>query len=156
MTKPDAIAAKEAPARQKPSNYPAPFADRVKGRTKQPLGDVFGLSNFGVNLTCLAPGAHSALHHSHSLQDEMVYVLEGHPTLVTDTGETLLAPGMVAGFPKGGQAHHLENRSQDACLILEIGDRTKADAAHYPRDDLMAVMGQNGAWQFAHKDGKPY
>src|SRR5271169_5736089 len=107
----DAIRAAEAPLRGRASGYPADLAARVAGREKRPLGDLFGLNVFGVNLTRLAPGAWSALHHRHSRQDELFYVLEGTPTLVTDTGATLLSPGMCAGFQAGGSAHHLENRS---------------------------------------------
>ena len=97
-TIPVAIVAAEAPARTRPTNYPEPFASRMAGRLKRPLGDVFGLSNFGVNLTRLAPGAASALRHAHSKQDEFVYIVQGVPTLVTDEGETILRPGMAAGF----------------------------------------------------------
>ncbi|WP_131115571.1 cupin domain-containing protein [Lichenihabitans psoromatis] len=153
---PAALLAEDAPARIKPSNYPEPFASLMAGRVKRPLGDVFGLINFGVNLTRLPPGAVSALHHQHSRQDEFVYILEGTPTLITDAGETELSPGMVAGFPASGTAHHLENRSTVDCVILEIGDRTSADAVSYPVDDLQAVLGPDGTWRFTHKDGNPY
>ena len=86
--KPAALVAADVPPRTKPSNYPEPFASRMAGRVKRPLGDVFGLKNFGVNLTCLLPGAISALHHRHSRQDEFIYVLDGAPTLITDAGQT--------------------------------------------------------------------
>src|SRR5262252_2358559 len=92
-----AFRAEEAPPRAKKTNYPEPLASRVAGRLKRPLGDLFGLANFGVNLTRLAPGAYSALRHAHAKQDEFVYVLEGHPTLHTDEGRTRLSPGMCAG-----------------------------------------------------------
>lgn len=151
----DAIIAAEAAARAKSSNYPEPFASRVAGRTKRPLGDLFGLTNFGVNLTTLAPGALSALHHRHTRQDEFVYIVSGHPTLITDRGETLLSPGMVAGFPAGGAAHHLENRTVADCIYLEIGDRTRGDEGQYPADDLRAEQTESG-WRFTHKDGTPY
>ncbi|HTW29810.1 MAG TPA: cupin domain-containing protein [Acetobacteraceae bacterium] len=155
-TPPAALFADEAPPRSKPSNYPEPFASRMAGRIKRPLGDLFGLRNFGVNLTRLRPGAVSALHHQHSRQDEFVYVLEGEPTLFTDSGETQLRPGMVAGFPAGGTAHHLENRTERDCVIIEVGDRTQGDMARYPDDDIQAVMGPDGKWQFARKDGTAY
>lgn len=151
-----AVIAAEAPARTKPSNYPAPFAARMAGRVKRPLGDLFGLRNFGVNVTMLRPGAASALHHVHSRQDEFIYVVEGEPTLLTNHGETHLRPGMVAGFPAGGTPHHLENRTDRDCVILEIGDRTPGDTASYPDDDLQAVLGPDGAWHFARKDGTPW
>jgi uncharacterized cupin superfamily protein len=128
----------------------------MAGRIKHPLGDIFGLKNFGVNLTRLRPGAVSALHHRHLKQDELIYVLEGEPTLFTDSGETRLQPGLVAGFAAGGTAHHLENRTDRDCVILEIGDRTSGDEVGYPIDDIQAVMGDDGRWRFAHKNGEPY
>lgn len=154
---PVAIAAMDAAPRKKPSNYPEPFASLMKGREKRPLGDVFGLANFGVNLTRLVPGGISALRHAHTRQDEFIYVLEGHPVLVTDRGETPLAPGMCAGFRAGtGDAHQLVNRTDREVLYLEVGDRLAGDGVTYPDDDLKAEMGSNGQWQFVHRDGRPY
>lgn len=154
--KPVALNAAQTPPRTKSSNYPEPFASRMAGRQKYPLGDLFGLSNFGVNLTRLAPGAVSALRHAHSLQDEFVYILQGHPTLHTDAGRTSLAPGDCAGFPAGsGNGHRLVNETAQEVVYLEIGDRTPGDQAIYPDDDLQAVSVE-GQWRFAHKDGTPY
>jgi uncharacterized cupin superfamily protein len=151
------IKALDAPPRSKPSGYPEKFRARVEGREKRPLGDLFGLSNFGVNLTRLAPGAESSVRHAHAKQDEFVYVLEGHPTLVTDAGATELSPGMCAGFKAAsGDAHHLVNRTKQDVLDLEIGDRTRGDSATYPDDDLQVVQDAQGNWRYLHKDGTPY
>lgn len=157
MTKPGPVIASDVPPRAKPSSYPEPFASRVAGRQKQALGDVFGLRNFGVNRTTLQPGAMSALRHWHAVQDEFVYILSGHPTLVTNAGETTLRPGMCMGF-KGGDAdgHHLVNRSTEDVVYLEVGDRLPGDSGSYPDDDLKAVMLADGKWQFQHKNGAPY
>ncbi len=151
-----AIRAQGAPLRDKPSNYPEPFFSRMDKRHKRPLGDLFGLTNFGVNCTTLEPGGESALLHTHSRQDEMIFVLEGHPTLVTEDGEFELEPGMCAGFAAGGIAHQLVNRTGSPATFLEIGDRTRSDEASYPRDDLMAVMDGDGKWKFRRKDGTSY
>lgn len=125
-------------------------------REKRALGDAFGLQNFGVNLTGLLPGGQSSLRHAHSRQDEFVYVLEGYPSLITDAGEVLLDPGMVAGFPAGaGSGHHLVNKTDGIVIILEIGDRSANDEVSYTEDDLRAVL-VDGNWKFAHKDGRPY
>lgn len=150
-----AVMANQVAPRTKPSNYPEPFASRVSGRVKRQLGDVFGLSNFGVNLTELPPGGESALLHRHSEQDEMIYILQGYPTLRTDSGEEVLTPGMCAGFRAGGLAHQLVNRTGAPVVYLEIGDRTPGDEGSYPEDDLKAVL-VDGAWVFTHKDGTPY
>lgn len=159
MTKkplPVAIVAADTAPRTKPSNYPEPFASRMVGREKRPLGDVFALTNFGVNLTRLAPNAVSALRHAHSKQDEFIYILEGSPMLITDAGETQLFPGMCAGFKAGtGNGHQLLNHTTEDVVYLEIGDRTADDSAIYPDDDIQALF-LNGSWQFSHKDGTSY
>lgn len=138
------------------TNYPDAFARRVAGRERRRLSEVFGLGNFGVNLTRLEPGAESALRHRHTRQDEFVYVLEGHPTLVTDEGEAVLKPGCCAGFVAGGPSHHLVNRTSEDVLYLEVGDRTAGDTVSYPADDLAAVLGADNRWVFTHRDGQPY
>jgi len=153
---PVAILAADAPARLKASSYPEPFASRMGGRSKHPLGDLFGLNHFGVNLTRLAPNAVSALRHAHTKQDEFVYILEGHPTLHTDEGMARLAPGMCAGFKAGtGNGHRLVNETGEDVVYLEIGDRTPGDEGNYPDDDLRALL-VDGKWKFVHKDGVPY
>lgn len=150
-----AIDALDVPVRDKPSGYPEPFFSRMSGRRKRQLGDYFGLENFGINMTELAPGGESSIMHKHTRQDEFVFVLEGTPTLATEDGEQLLSPGMCIGFPANGIGHHLINRSTDRVLYLEIGDRSPGDEGHYPQDDLLAVM-ENGGWVFKHKNGQPY
>ena len=125
-------------------------------REKRPLGDLFGLKNFGVNRTRIAPGGESTLLHRHSRQDELIYILEGAPTLVTDRGEMVLKPGMCAGFAAGGPAHHLANRSDRDVVYLEIGDRSAGDEVSYPGDDIQATLGPDAKWKFTRKDGTPY
>jgi uncharacterized cupin superfamily protein len=154
-TAPLAIVAAEAAPRARQSNYPEPFLSRMGKREKRPLGDVFGLKNFGVNITRLAPGGESALLHRHSKQDEFVYILEGRPVLVTDRGEVQLAPGMCAGFPAAGLAHQLVNRTASDVVFLEVGDRTPGDEGTYPADDIAAKLTPAG-WAFTHKDGSAY
>lgn len=156
MTDPVFILSSSVLPRTKPTNYPAPFAARMDGREKRPLGDLFGLTNFGVNLTRLAPGGQSALFHRHSRQDEFIYILEGAPTLITDHAESQLGPGDCAGFPAGGTAHQLVNRTREDVVYLEIGDRTAGDTGEYPRDDIQAAQNPDGTWRFQHKNGTPY
>jgi uncharacterized cupin superfamily protein len=154
--RPIAVRAAEAPPRARPSRYPADLVAKIGAREKRPLGDLFGLKNFGVNLTRLPPGTASALRHAHALQDEFVYVLEGEPVLVTDAGEMPLSPGMCAGFRAGtGDAHHIVNRGPGDAAILEVGDRTPGEAVTYPDDDLSYETGPDGRARYLRKDGTP-
>ena len=136
--------------------YPEPFASRMSGREKRQLGYLFGLTIFGVNLTRLAPSAVSAVRHAHSRQDEIVYILQGRPTLHTDEGRMQLSPGMCAGFRAGtGNGHRLINDTGEEVVYLEVGDRTPGDEGSYPDDDLQAALVE-GKWKFVHKNGAPY
>lgn len=155
--KPAAIEAIAVPLSRPGRGYPEPFAARVAGRERRALGDAFGLTNFGVNLTRLPPGCMSALRHTHLREDELIYILEGEPVLVTNSGETPLRPGMCAGFKAGsGDAHHLINRSARDVVYLEIGDRNIGDTVIYPDDDLGRALTASGERIFVHGDGRPY
>ncbi len=146
--RPIAVTATEVAPRARPSGYPPDLVAKIGGREKRVLGDIFGLRNFGVNLTRLPPGAASALRHAHEKQDEFVYIL--------DAGETPLRAGMCAGFPAGTwDAHHLVNRGEADCLYLEIGDRTLFERVIYPDDDLEIRPGPDGRSVYYRKDGTP-
>ncbi len=151
-----AILALEVPTRSKPSLYPEPFASQMEGREKRQLGDFFGLTNFGVNLTRLKPNAISSLRHAHAKQDEFIYILQGKPTLNFNEGQMQLLPGMCIGFPAGtDNAHNLVNETEEDVLYLEVGDRTPGDEVVYPDDDIKAKFIDN-EWAFARKNGIPY
>ncbi|UTW59797.1 cupin domain-containing protein [Kordiimonas sp. SCSIO 12603] len=150
-----AFDAANAEPRKVKSVYPQQFAARMEGRTKRVLGDVFDLKNFGVNHTTLAPDGESALLHKHSSQDEFIYILAGEVVLVTESGEQVMKTGMCAGFPAGGEAHQLVNRSNVDAVILEVGDRSADDTVDYPQDDMKATFTPDG-WVFTKKDGSGY
>jgi uncharacterized cupin superfamily protein len=138
------------------STYPAPFGEPLAGREKRALGDPLGLTQFGVNLVTLAPGAWSSQRHWHANEDEFVYVLEGKIALITDAGEQLLAPGMAAGFPAGkADGHHLVNRGETPALYLEVGTRAETEVAQYSDIDMVARR-SDGRFVFTRKTGEPY
>jgi uncharacterized cupin superfamily protein len=135
------------------SSYPEPFAQCVRDRARQVLGDAGGLTDFGVNLLRLPPGAWSSQRHWHSHEDEFVYVLSGELVLITDTGEQVLRAGDAAAFPKNhADGHHLVNRSNEVAVCLEVGSRSDSDVASYPDIDLR----WDAEHDYAHKDGRPY
>jgi len=138
------------------SGYPAPYAMQMGHRARRALGDVFGLTQFGINLTRLAPGARSALRHAHSHEDEFIYILDGAPVLLTDAGETPLQPGMCAGFPAGtGNAHALVNRGDTDVVYVEVGSRQAEDAVDYPDNDMIGRT-IDGRRTYTHADGTPF
>ena len=138
------------------SAYPAPFDAPAAGRAKRALGDALDLTQFGVNLVTLAPGAWSSQRHWHENEDEFVYVLEGEVMLVTDAGERQLSSGMAAGFPAGrADGHHLVNKSTEPVLYLEVGTRAAGEVAEYSDIDMVARR-EGGTFCFTRKDGELY
>jgi len=139
----------------KGSRYPSPYHEPCAERARQRLGDAAGLTDFGVNLLRLPPGAWSSQRHWHSAEDEFTYVLEGEVVLVTGAGEELLGPGDCAGFKAGEEdGHHFQNRSARDAVILEVGSRRPAeDEGDYPDIDLRFLKGRAG---YVHKDGTPF
>lgn len=147
----------ETVVREERQPYPPPHDEALAGKTRQALGDALGLTQFGVNLTRLAPGAVSALRHWHSGEDEFVYVLAGALVLVTEAGEQELAPGDAAGFPAGSpDGHRLENRTDAEVAFIEVGTRAAAETVRYPDSDLVLVKEYRPpARRFTRADGTP-
>jgi uncharacterized cupin superfamily protein len=139
------------------SGYPEPFRSRVLPREKRALGDALGLTKIGVNLTTLMPGKESSMRHFHTLEDEMIFVLEGEVVLRTDGGEQVLTAGTCAGFPAGSRdGHQFVNRSDRPARYLEISNRDLADTAEYPDDDMAYKKSATGGATFTRKDGTPF
>lgn len=155
MTEPVVLIALEVKP-ESGSSYPEPLNLRMGESDWRRLGNPFGLTQFGINLETFQPGAQSSLRHWHTLSDEFVYVLEGEMVLRTDAGETLMRPGMCAGFKAGKRnAHHFVNRSDQPARLLVLGARVPGDDCFYPDDDLMWVESEAGSYA-AHKDGVRY
>jgi uncharacterized cupin superfamily protein len=133
------------------TGYPAPHDVPCRQRGRRRLSDAFGLSQFGANLLELPPGAWSSQRHWHERQDEFVYVVEGEVTLITNEGETVLKPGMFAGFRAGvANGHHLVNRSNAIARVLEMGTRTAEETAHYSDIDMIYREGEG----YLTRDGR--
>jgi len=138
------------------SRYPSPFNEPCTKRSNRALGDPFGLTDFGVNLLILEPGAWSSQRHWHSHEDEFVYVLEGTPTLITDEGDALLRPGSIAGFRAGvANGHHIVNNGETQAKLIVVGSRRAEDDAFYSDID-MQILKRADSGGFAHKDGEPF
>ncbi|MDB4953031.1 MAG: cupin protein [Myxococcales bacterium] len=140
--------------------YPTPFDEPCLMRSRRPLGDAAGLTQFGVNLLVLPPNAWSAQRHWHEAEDEFIYVLSGEVILVTNAGEELLQAGDCAGFKAGvPNGHHLINRSSSTAQVLEVGTRVKEgeDSVDYPDLDLVIPRGMSPRGSgYHHRDGRPY
>ena len=137
--------------------YPEPFWQPIKGRERKRIGNAVGLSQFGVNLTTLKPGAWSSQRHWHRNEDEFIYVIEGEIVLCEDHhSETVLKPGDAAGWrANGGVGHCLINRTQKDAVYIEVGTRTVNETVVYSDIDMRLERDKNGA-RYLKKTGEPY
>lgn len=138
------------------SIYPPPYDAWMAGRRTLLLGRAGGLTQFGVNVTILPPGARSSLRHWHRNEDEFVMVLDGDLTLVMDSGERVLRAGDCAAFPAGvADGHCLVNRSGAEGRFLVVGSRAPQEVCTYTDVDLKVEM-SGGSARFTRRDGSPY
>jgi uncharacterized cupin superfamily protein len=138
------------------TGYPEPFRQIVLGRSRKRLGNAAGLTQFGVNLTTLKPGAASAQRHWHTAEDEFVYMLAGEVVLCEGGCEVVLRPGDAAGFKAGvTNGHCLMNRSGSDAVYLEVGTRAVHERAEYPDIDMRMERDEKGP-RYLHKSGAPY
>jgi uncharacterized cupin superfamily protein len=138
------------------TGYPAVFAAALAGRSFLRLGDAGGLTQFGVNLVTLQPGAWASQRHWHEQEDEFVMVLSGELVMIDDQGEHEMRAGDCATHKAGdGNGHHLVNRSGAVATFLVVGTRSTIDHAHYPDVDMQAIKDESGS-RFVHRDGTPY
>jgi uncharacterized cupin superfamily protein len=138
------------------SIYPSPYREMMAGRSSLRLGDAGGLTQFGVNLVRLEPGAMSSLRHWHHHEDEFVWVVEGELVMVQDEGETVMHPGDCAAFPAGSRnGHHFRNRSDRPASFLVVGTRAARETVVYSDVDIMVQLtgGAGGAAEFTYRDG---
>jgi uncharacterized cupin superfamily protein len=138
------------------SNYPPPFNKAVEGRARKRMGRAAGLTQFGVNLCTLKPGAASSQRHWHESEDEFVYILAGEVVLVEDGGETVLKPGDAAAWKAGvANGHSLINRSDRDAVFIEVGTRSSAELVHYSDIDMLMTR-DHKSFRCTRKNGEPY
>ena len=139
------------------TGYPQQFRKEIEGRSRKRLGNAIGLTQFGVNICTLKPGAQSSQRHWHANEDEFIYVLEGEVLVIEDNREIVLKKGEAAGWKAGAPVGHaVANRSQRDALVLEIGTRDPiGDKVIYP--DIDMVFERTGSERrYSRKSGEPY
>jgi uncharacterized cupin superfamily protein len=136
--------------------YPPPYDSVVAGRSSLRLGDAGGLTQFGVNIVILAPGARSSLRHWHLHEDEFVMVTQGSCTMETDAGPQIMLVGDCAAFPAGDRdGHCFVNHTDTEARFLVVGTKARAEVATYSDVDFMVHQG-GGVNRFTYRDGSDW
>ncbi|MCC5972120.1 MAG: cupin domain-containing protein [Pararhodobacter sp.] len=138
------------------SGYPEPYRSQMAGRSARRLGDLAGLTQFGVNIVMLEPGAPASLRHWHLKEDEFAMVLSGELVLIEDEGETTLQPGDCAAWKAGvSNGHRFINRSPLPASFLVVGSKSTDDVCTYSDVDMKIHMGGDKP-HFTYHDGSEW
>lgn len=138
------------------SVYPEPYASQMSGRSSRRLGELAGLTQFGVNIVTLQPGAPASLRHWHLKEDEFAIVLEGELVLVEDEGETVMRAGDCAAWKAGvPDGHRFVNRSSLPARFLVVGSKAPDEVATYSDVDMVMTL-RDGRQHLTHHDGSAW
>jgi quercetin dioxygenase-like cupin family protein len=90
-------------------------------RMRIAIGEPHGAPNFIMRVFDVEPGGNTP-RHDHVFEHE-VFVLAGRGTLVEETGESPLAPGVVAFVP-GGAIHQFRADPKEGLRFICVVPRT--------------------------------
>jgi uncharacterized cupin superfamily protein len=89
--------------------------------------------NLGLSLWEVPPGQAAYPYHFHLAEEELLVVLDGHPSLRTPEGWRDLAEGEVVSFLVGEEgAHQVVNRTDVPVRFLAISPSGIPDVVMYP------------------------
>jgi uncharacterized cupin superfamily protein len=127
---------------------PAPLP--AERGTTEKISDAGGITQYGVYVVTLEPGAKSANRHWHSAEDETMFVIAGECTVIENDGAHVLVAGDAACWPAGiANAHHVLNQSSAPCSYLIVGTRVTHDVCKYP--DLARTLYTEGdTWRLVN------
>jgi len=97
------------------------------------IGRQAGSEKLGASLFELPPGASSFPLHIHRVNEELIVVLSGRPTLRGIDSERELGPGEVVACPVGPDgAHRLDNRTDEPARVLIVSTMLAPEINEYP------------------------
>lgn len=98
-----------------------------------PVGRKLGLERIGLHVETLVPGRRTSWPHAEMIEEEFVYVLQGHPQAWIDGVVHDLGPGDLVAFPSGtGIAHTILNNTDVVVMLLVGGENIEGNKIFYP------------------------
>jgi len=126
-------------------------------RFEAKMGEIssrIGAKKLGYNITVLAPGKRAFPFHSHRVNEEMFFILQGCGEIRIGADTHAVRKGDIIACPPGGPdtAHQLINTSaNEEMKYLAVGTSMSPEIAEYPDSKKVGVLAQFPA----KGDGKP-
>ena len=85
------------------------------------IGRQAGAQQLGASVWDVPPGEAAYPYHFHYVEEELLFVLSGRPSLRTPDGWRDLVPGEAVSFPVGeAGGHQLVNRTDETVRLLVV------------------------------------
>jgi uncharacterized cupin superfamily protein len=147
------LRAAEIEAQKQPYSHPWNPASELHGVQ---LGRTLGLARTGVNFAVLPPGKESFVYHSHTYEEEWLYILSGRGR--AEVGEEVyeVGAGDFLAFPTPSVAHHLTNPFDAALVYLMGGESREFEVADFPRLKRRMVRRGPSIDVYRSEDARPF
>lgn len=106
------------------------------------ISRVIGASGLGYNLTVVPAGKRAFPFHSHRVNDEMFFVIEGNGEIRIGEETHPIRQGDVIACPPGGPetAHQIINTSNEELKYLAVSTTMSPEVAEYPDSGKYGVI----------------
>lgn len=119
-------------------------AERFEG-SRGEIAMRLGAQKLGYNITAVPPGKRAFPFHSHRINEEMFFILEGEGELRLGAERHPVKQGDFIACPPGGPetAHQLVNTSKDKELrYLAVSTRISPEICDYPDSGKFAILAE--------------
>jgi uncharacterized cupin superfamily protein len=131
------------PARMTPSGA---TAEKFEARLGY-IAPLLGARQLGYNLTVVPPGKRAFPLHSHRVNEEMFFVLEGRGEVRIGGDVYPLRPGDIIACPAGGPetAHQIVNTGENELRFLAVSTKISPEVCEYPESGKFGVYAEFAA-----------
>lgn len=115
------------------------YAPRMAGIAPQ-----LGAQKLGYNITALPPGKRGFPFHSHRINEEMFFILEGNGEVRIGSDTYPIRTGDIIACPPGGpeSAHQIINTGTDELRYLAISTKQSPEICEYPDSSKYAISAE--------------
>jgi uncharacterized cupin superfamily protein len=145
MTKP-VVNIDELEFQPRSAAVPDTASDRFEARFAR-VGSLVGAKQLGYNITAVPPGKSAFPYHSHRVNEEMFFVIQGAGELRIGPDTYPLRAGDIMACPAGGRehAHQISNSGEEELRYLAISTLRAPEIWEYPDSGKFGVIAEYGS-----------
>jgi uncharacterized cupin superfamily protein len=142
--KPPIMNVADVELRESPVPLPSGLEGKFGGAKLGFIGSAIGAMKLGYNLTVVPPGRRAFPVHSHRVNEEMFFVLEGAGEVRIGPERFPIRQGDVIACPPGGPegAHQIINTGEVELRYLAVSTKLSPEIAEYPDSNKFGVFGE--------------